>query len=258
MKYYSITKEQVLALWVFGVIFILGDSIFLMDQNWPSGFPFLLLWLVPVLLFFYTLGWWANNPSTKQPRDEKNALNVTEENQIKEVEVKYFGISPKKLVFLLVITSGIYGIFWFYKNWEAEKKYESPNIMPIIRSLFYIFFCYDLFKKVLMRAIGKGYSQKYSARWLAFLLICRLFLNKVLERVPSLEQHTGLFITICIVTLIFGILPLYTVQKAINYYNQEANGPDFKAHKYSFVEIVVILIGVLITAFSFVTGFIGS
>ena len=65
MEHYKITQGQLITLWVFGILFVFGDIIYIADQYEPSIFSMLLLLLVPGWLTFYTIGWNAANPSKK-------------------------------------------------------------------------------------------------------------------------------------------------------------------------------------------------
>jgi len=66
---YKITKEQLIVIWVFGVI---GEIWLLIQINSRTLIPSIgstkdltiemfIIWLLPMLLIFYTLGWRENN-----------------------------------------------------------------------------------------------------------------------------------------------------------------------------------------------------
>ena len=60
----------------------------------------------------------------------------------------YFSVSPTKLKWLYLATFGLYGIYWFYKNWKLQQPYIDGKIMPVMRGIFSIFFAHALTKRI--------------------------------------------------------------------------------------------------------------
>ena len=65
----------------------------------------------------------------------------------------YFPVSTTKLVAMSLCTLGIYGTYWFYKNWALIKAREQSTISPVWRSLLEFFFCYPCLARI--RATAK-------------------------------------------------------------------------------------------------------
>jgi hypothetical protein len=63
-----------------------------------------------------------------------------------DVGVRFFAVSPVKLVVLSVCTLGFYQIYWFYKHWALVKERSEPHIIPWARAFFCIFWCYGCFE----------------------------------------------------------------------------------------------------------------
>jgi hypothetical protein len=63
-----------------------------------------------------------------------------------DVGVRFFSVSPVKLVVLSVCTFGLYQIYWFYKHWVLIKEHSEPHIIPGARAFFGIFWCYSCFE----------------------------------------------------------------------------------------------------------------
>ena len=61
-------------------------------------------------------------------------------------EVRFFAVSPVKLVALSVCTLGFYQVYWFYKHWVLIKERSEPDIVPWARALFGVFWCYSCFE----------------------------------------------------------------------------------------------------------------
>jgi transglutaminase-like putative cysteine protease len=60
----------------------------------------------------------------------------------------FFPVSPAKHVTLWVLTFGIYGVYWFYKNFRYIKEQNNLSIMPLARGFFYAFWYYPLWEKL--------------------------------------------------------------------------------------------------------------
>jgi hypothetical protein len=63
-----------------------------------------------------------------------------------DVDVRFFAVSPVKLVVLSVCTLGLYQIYWFYKHWVLIKRRSEPLIIPWARAFFGFFWCYSCFE----------------------------------------------------------------------------------------------------------------
>jgi hypothetical protein len=62
------------------------------------------------------------------------------------IELRFFAVSPFKLVALSVCSLGLYQIYWFYKNWVLIKEHSEPHIVPWARAFFGVFWCYSCFE----------------------------------------------------------------------------------------------------------------
>ena len=90
----------------------------------------------------------------------------------------FFPVSVTKLIVMSTFTFGLYELYWFYRNWQHVKKNEESNIVPVLRAIFGIFFCYAFFERVKeeaddlnTRSIPAGWL---AAGWILFSLFGRL------------------------------------------------------------------------------------
>jgi len=60
----------------------------------------------------------------------------------------YFAVSTTKLAVMFFCSMGIYGTYWFYKNWALIKDREQSNISPVWRSLLEFLYCYSCFARI--------------------------------------------------------------------------------------------------------------
>src|SRR3989344_6020471 len=98
-------------------------------------------------------------------------------------KAEYFSVSTTRLMVLSILTFNLYPFFWFYRNWQAVKKSQGTDIYPLLRAIFSIFFCNNLFVRVLRSAKDNGYADSYSPGWLAAAYIALLFAGNALGRV---------------------------------------------------------------------------
>ncbi len=58
-RFYSISKAQLIVLWVFGVIATLWSIEKASYSHYTANYtvPELMSWLIPLVLFLYTIGW---------------------------------------------------------------------------------------------------------------------------------------------------------------------------------------------------------
>jgi predicted nucleic acid-binding Zn ribbon protein len=162
--------------------------------------------------------------------------------QDNSIAVEYYAISLKRLVLFSILTFGIYEIYWFYKNWQAVKKFQGEDIYPFWRAIFTVLFCYSLFKKVLESAKKHTYQDPYSPGWLATAYIFLLLIGNSLS---SVDSYGIGFNIIWLIVVVSTFIPLLPVQKAINFNNRKINSNLELKKDFSGSEVILIVIGVL-------------
>ena len=60
----------------------------------------------------------------------------------------FYIVQPKKFWVLFISTLGLYGIYWFYKNWALYKDATQGSLWPVPRAIFSIFFTHSLFRNI--------------------------------------------------------------------------------------------------------------
>ena len=155
---------------------------------------------------------------------------------------EYLAMPPGRLWLFCVLTWGIYELYWFYKNWQAVKRSQLPHIWPVPRSIFAIFFCYDLFKRVYESAKSNGYAESFSAQWLATGYIVMLIVQAIWNK---MEYLGALDILIAAFVLSVTPLPLLSVQRAINFNNAKIGAHTQFDKKFTGGEVAIIVIGIL-------------
>lgn len=119
--------------------------------------------------------------------------------------VRFFAVSPLKLVVLSVCTVGLYQLYWFYKNWVLIKKHSEPDIIPWGRALFGVFWCYRCFEFMREEERNLGVEPMLPAGPLAIAWIAAA----LAWRLPEWYSVLG-FLT---------VLPLVPAQRHVNHIN---------------------------------------
>lgn len=76
----------------------------------------------------------------QQNNDSSDATQTT--------ELPFFAVSLTKLAIMNIFTLNLYEVYWFYRNWHLVKSRQKSKIHPALRSIFALFFCYQLFSYI--------------------------------------------------------------------------------------------------------------
>lgn len=151
----------------------------------------------------------------------------------------FFPVSLTKLVLLSICTLGLYEIYWFYKNWGYVEQREKSDIRPAARSIFAVFFCYALFRKVADHAVETT-GTKISAG----LLATGWIITTLLWRLPDP------YWLVCF-SAVFFMVP---VQSSINSINAKLAPEHDRNTRFSAWNIAGLVVGGLL----FILGVIGT
>jgi len=185
---------------------------------------------------------------------ETNLTLCEKRNQIQTSDVnndntpEFFPVSEGKLITLYIMSFGLYGFYWFYKNWQLQQPIMKKKISPVMRATFSIFFTHALFRRIDERAKDLKQKHTFNANTLATLFIGTVIASNFLDR-TSMNSGVLAGITsnkIIITSLILFILstyPLVKVQATINRINNDILG--YLNHKYSVWNYLLMALGSL-------------
>lgn len=96
----------------------------------------------------------------------------------------FYVVSRKKLAILFIATAGLYGIYWFYKNWRNYKFHPSGDrsIWPVPRAIFSIFFTHALFREIKANGHDKPVLAEWNNESHATKLVLTMIVSSVLDR----------------------------------------------------------------------------
>jgi transglutaminase-like putative cysteine protease len=73
------------------------------------------------------------------------AWRVQQERQPFTGEAAYYPVTLPKFIAMWACTFGLYGFYWFYRNWLYVKQRDHSSIMPLARSIFSFLWYYPLY-----------------------------------------------------------------------------------------------------------------
>ncbi|MDU9391761.1 hypothetical protein [Pseudomonas sp. zfem002] len=85
----------------------------------------------------------------------------------KAPEPKFYVVSVKKMIVMLIFSMGLYFWYWNYRNWKNYRRVTGEPVIPLLRAIFYLFFLHALLERV-----DRGLrSQSASVEWSPRLLV---------------------------------------------------------------------------------------
>ncbi len=180
--------------------------------------------------------------------DNKTDLAQTDEAVISgtENQLQYFPVSEGKLLTLYILSFGLYGVYWFYKNWKLQQPKMDKKIFPLMRAIFSIFFTHSLFNRINNSAENLEQKHRFNANVLATFFVAAVIVGNLID---PLSMQTGLLEimtsnTVIITSLLLFVIsayPLVAVQATVNRINNDMLG--YLNHKYSIWNYLLIALG---------------
>lgn len=166
-----------------------------------------------------------------------------------EEPLQYFPVSEGKLITLYLLSFGLYGVYWFYKNWALQQPRMSKKIFPMMRAIFSIFFTHSLFRRINKSAEGLEDKHKFNANLMATLFVAAIIIGNFIDKVPMdsgllemLPDNT--MIIVSLVIFLLSAYPLVTVQATANRINNDMLG--YLNYKYSLWNYLLIVAGCIL------------
>lgn len=132
----------------------------------------------------------------------------------------FFVVAPRKLLLMVLLSQGLYFIYWSYKHWSHYREVSNARIWPWMRGLFGVFFYYSLTMKVRQTLRAGDASYPWWPRCLAIALMASALLPQVFNW--FVEPLAALKINFCL--LIVDAALAVQIQRAINHLENDAEG----------------------------------
>lgn len=138
---------------------------------------------------------------------------VSNNTEGKDYDFLYIPIS--RLIWVSILSFGLYTIYWFSYNWSAIQKVSCEKMSPFWRGVFSIFWSKKPFELAIKQAKGLGYKHSYNATFLSIFYAIACIVNNAVGRSEDISAEFAIFWLIA-GGLLF-ISPLIKVQSVINW-----------------------------------------
>lgn len=136
-------------------------------------------------------------------------------------EPAFFVVAVPKLIVMTLFTSGLYGLFWYLRNWELYRQASRDRIILVLRVLWPEMFLYALLNRVDRQIRISGRCYQWSPWWLAcgFSLtgVSAVYVAVMMLPMPGLASAlAGLVVLSC--------MAMDRIQRAINFCEGDPQG----------------------------------
>jgi hypothetical protein len=165
----------------------------------------------------------------------------------------FFTVAPRKFMVMFIVTSGLYGIYWCFKNWSLYKAYSGRPLWPFLRAAFALIFMPSLLYKVdgLLKKNGIGRMPYWAASAAGLILLP--FVAQIIAFITGFvtaisgKPYTGLgivpLVALSIIPLLVQSLILLRAQSFINVLNGDAEG--LQNNDFTPLNVLWMVIGII-------------
>ena len=137
----------------------------------------------------------------------------------------FFVVSVRKLTLMTCFTFGLYGLFWFYRNWELYQEASGVKVNMLLRCALPELFIYSLLSRVdrQIRATGRQYA--WSPWCLTFsLVLATLVFLQLSMLMPPMLGEMPLIVLVAVLGVVMSCWVLGRIQRAINFCEGDPEG----------------------------------
>ncbi len=162
----------------------------------------------------------------------------------------YFSVSTSKLKWLYLATFGLYGIYWFYKNWKLQQPFINGKIMPVMRGIFSIFFAHALTKRIKQSMARQNIPENKHLGFLATMFVLLVILGNLASTLADNHVVPQYFNIIWLIMFYLSVYPLIELQEKINMLMDDPIGTinsryDWRGYAALFIGAVLWLLAIL-------------
>jgi len=139
-------------------------------------------------------------------------------------EVKLYVVSLNKFLILYLGTFGLYTVYWFYKHWSEYKKSTKEEMLPIMRSIFSIFYTHSLFSHFEFRYKNKTGEFPKSINYLATIFVVSTIVCQILSNLSENGYGAPFTFYLSLLILPIGCRVLYKAQSLANFSGDDVQG----------------------------------
>jgi len=180
------------------------------------------------------------------------AVPVSDQAAVADDAPPFYTVGPWKVAVLMVLTAGIYRLYWFYKQFRARADNGEDSI-PLARAVLHVFFTHRLFADIggwkPEDEPGSMFETSQSNGGLATLYVASLVLDRVLGRYEGDELWIYLLGP---VTLALDTGVLVAIQGQIQAHLVHRGVPANHEATPAFLGVTAVLATLWLAAFAYV------
>jgi len=139
---------------------------------------------------------------------------------------EFYVLTTQKLWLYSIISFGIFSVPWNYLHWRSVKRTVDPDIWPVARAIFSIFFVTSLFGLFNRSKDHQNIDHSWSPTGNAALYIVSSIAINIYyytsEVTPNINLYVSMAVTVCLILL--STLAMSNAQVVANKACRDANG----------------------------------
>ena len=166
---------------------------------------------------------------------------------VPEVEQYRLRLDVRRLIAFGIVSRGLYLLYWAFFTWGQLKRETGGNFFPPWHALSLLVPIYGLFRmhhhtRVIKELCeGGGVPTNLSPA----LVVVMLLLGGILDFIVALAASRGLAMMLSVISLVLAVTILVWAQSALNAYWSKSRGEDVREARFSIIEWIVGLLGIL-------------
>lgn len=150
-------------------------------------------------------------------------------------------IPTHRLIWMSIVSFGIYEAYWIYRNWSYIKERDHLDIRPFWRGFFGLFYCHSLLRRMYLDPEARTFQMPtFSPSSLATWWLVLRIVSNVIGRFPTSGPSM-------VAAFIPSFLCLTPVQQYVNDVTAKRN-PGMAYYRWSWGHIACLVPGLLIWA----------
>lgn len=162
------------------------------------------------------------------------SLNTTSaaDKSDKTAAQRFYVVSTNKLIYMTIMTTGLYILYWFYRNWAAYRDSTGDRVIPLLRAIIPVIFIFPLVHRIDEGLKQSGRQHEWSPNLLAaglWLILAICLFSGILAPEPTggLRGEALLLLRAlaeAVVQLLAVLWVMYKLQQAINVLADDPQG----------------------------------
>lgn len=147
---------------------------------------------------------------------QPNRLNPFSKAENNFIPPPFYVVSEKKFWLLFMMTFSLYLLYWFYKQWRTWKVVTGEKVMPIARTIFWVFMVWGLIRRIFDRAKLVDNNLKFRTLEKATgIAVLAMFASRINDKMTG-DDTSLLWFGITLICLIVTARGMTTIQCFVN------------------------------------------